>query len=124
MKLNELPAAKAPKPTRQGTVWVLWNGPAVLLERRPDRGLLGGTLALPGTGWDGSDLGPPAEADWRAVGTVSHTFTHFHLELAVMAAEGSEAGRGSFHGPNSFAPQDLPTLMRKAYATALAARGT
>ncbi len=111
--------AKKPKPTRQGTVWVLWSGEAVLLERRPAKGLLGGTLGFPGMGWDGSEGAAPAAADWRDAGTVTHTFTHFHLELKVLTAESATATRGDFHGPNAFSPQDLPTLMRKAHDAAL-----
>ena len=115
--------AKPPKPTREGVVWVLWQGDAVLLERRPDKGLLGGTLGFPGAGWDGSDLGPPAEAAWEEVGTVTHTFTHFHLNLRVLVARDAAPLRGEFHGQNAFSPQDLPTLMRKAHALALRQSG-
>jgi hypothetical protein len=32
---------------------------------------------------------------------------------------GAKALRGEFHGRNAFSPQDLPTLMRKAYDQAL-----
>ncbi|MCW1918999.1 A/G-specific adenine glycosylase [Rhodobacter sp. KR11] len=111
--------AKAPKPTREGVVWVLWNGDAVLLERRPDRGLLGGTLGFPGAGWDGSEVRPPAEGPWEEAGVVTHTFTHFHLNLRVLVGHGAGATRGEFHGQNAFSPQDLPTLMRKAHDAAL-----
>jgi A/G-specific adenine glycosylase len=111
--------AKPPKPTRQGAVWILRQGEALLLERRPDKGLLGGMLGFPGSGWDGSDAPPPAEAAWREIGVVRHTFTHFHLELTVYLAEGSTGLRGEFLGPNAFSPEDLPTLMRKAHDLAL-----
>jgi A/G-specific adenine glycosylase len=121
----DLPAKlpKAGKPTRSGTVWIaLRPDGAILLERRAARGLLGGTLGFPGTGWDGSDHPAPAQADWAAMGTVRHTFTHFHLDLTVLRAtlpHGAAPSRGEFHGPNAFSPQDLPTLMRKAHDVAL-----
>lgn len=116
-------APKAAKPTRQGTVWIGQRSDgALLLERRAARGLLGGTLGFPGTGWDGSDAPPPVEAPWAKKGIVRHTFTHFHLDLTVLHAHlphDATANRGEFHGANAFSPQDLPTLMRKAHDVAL-----
>jgi A/G-specific adenine glycosylase len=121
----ELPrkTPKAAKPTRQGTVWVGRRPDgALLLERREGRGLLGGTLGFPGTGWDGSEAPPPAQGDWAPAGIVRHTFTHFHLDLTVLCADlPQDAGptRGEFLGANAFSPQDLPSLMRKAHDAAL-----
>ena len=115
--------AKPDKPTRQGTAWVARRADgAVLLERRPPKGLLGGTLAFPSTGWDGSTAAAPLDADWAVAGVVRHTFTHFHLNLTVLTAAArhdAAASRGEFHGANLFSPQDLPTLMRKAHALAV-----
>ena len=122
----ELPRklAKAKKPTRIGVVWVGRRADgAILLERREDRGLLGGTLGFPGMGWDGSSLDAPAAAEWVTAGTVRHTFTHFHLDLTVLRAElahDNTPSRGEFHGANAFSPHDLPTLMRKAHDVAFA----
>ncbi len=111
--------AKPAKPTRAGTVWLARRlDGALLLERRPDRGLLGGTLGFPGDGWDGAVGVAPLAADWAVVGAVRHTFTHFHLDLTVQRADVSQnvaALRGEFHGTNLFSPQDLPTMMRKAH---------
>lgn len=82
--------AKAPKqakPVRHGIAYfALDSRRRVLTQRRPERGLLGGMLALPTTGWDGSppDLLPPFIADWQLAGEVRHTFTHFHLRLTVL----------------------------------------
>ena len=123
---GELPrrVAKVAKPTRQGVVWVgLRADGAVLVERRAAKGLLGGTLGFPGCGWDGSAGDAPVQGAWREAGMVRHTFTHFHLDLTVMAGEfglDAEALRGGFVGGNQFAPGDLPTLMRKAYDRAMA----
>ncbi len=45
-------AAKPEKPTRTGVVYALVNDKGeVLFERRPEKGLLGGMLGLPGTAW-------------------------------------------------------------------------
>jgi A/G-specific adenine glycosylase len=117
----ELPRklAKAAKPTRQGQVWLGRRADgAILLERRDDKGLLGGTLGFPGTGWDGSSADAPAAGNWAEVGVVRHTFTHFHLNLTVLSADLAQhaiADRGAFYGANAFRPDDLPTLMRKAH---------
>ncbi|MES2435328.1 MAG: A/G-specific adenine glycosylase [Pseudomonadota bacterium] len=105
--------AKAEKPVRQGVAWVAVRGDAVLVERRAERGLLGGMLGFPSEGWDGSTLGAPFAADWRSLGEVKHTFTHFHLILQVMVADSvANPQRGEYMQLN---PDDLPTLMRKAY---------
>ena len=117
--------AKAVKPTRAGTIWLARREDgAVLVERRPDRGLLGGTLGFPGDGWDGASGAAPVKADWKDVGRVRHTFTHFHLDLSVKLAEvlhAAEPLRGEFLGANLFSPHDLPTLMRKAHDLAFGA---
>ncbi|MEM8616105.1 MAG: A/G-specific adenine glycosylase, partial [Pseudomonadota bacterium] len=48
---------KQAKPTRRGHVYVLFDGEGrVLTERRPDKGLLGGMLGLPGSDWVEGDL--------------------------------------------------------------------
>lgn len=125
----ELPrkAPKAAKPVRRGIAYVgRRSDGAWLLERRPARGLLGGMLGWPGTDWTVSPASPapPARAEWRAVpGEVRHTFTHFHLVLSVMVAElpdGANPERGEFIAPERFRAADLPTVMRKVHALALA----
>ncbi len=111
--------AKPAKPTRIGLVWLGRRADgAILLERRADKGLLGGTLGFPGSGWDGSDAKAPAMGEWVQAGTVQHTFTHFHLELTILNAELPQETRplrGEFLGANAFRADDLPTLMRKAH---------
>lgn len=115
----ELPRklAKPEKPTRTGTLWALRN-PAGdwLVEQRPDRGLLGGMLGFPTTGWDGSTSAAPVMADWQDAGEVRHTFTHFHLVLTVLTATTTaNPPHGAFQRVR---PTDLPTVMRKAHAAA------
>jgi A/G-specific adenine glycosylase len=109
---------KPEKPTRHGTVWIARLGDQILLERRPEKGLLGGMLGFPGDGWDGSEALPPACADWRDLGQVKHTFTHFHLVLTVQFADLPRAhpvSRGQSVPHNQFSPGDLPTVMKKAW---------
>ena len=120
---------KAAKPTRHGTVWIArTTDGAWLLERRPDRGLLGGMLGWPTTDWSDTPAGePPATADWRDTGAeVRHTFTHFDLRLRVMVASvpaGTEPTRGTFIPAADFRPASLPTVMRKAFDLARTAPG-
>lgn len=105
---------KAEKPTRRGQVWIGHRDGSLILERRPDRGLLGGMTGFPGDGWDGAGGEAPARADWRKVGEVRHTFTHFHLILQVHVARvDSPPDRGEWHLKPR--PSDLPTVMRKAW---------
>ena len=104
---------KPEKPLRRGVLWLAARGEALLVERRPDRGLLGGMLGFVGDGWDGAGGGEPFAAEWRALGEVKHTFTHFHLVLAVRLADvAGNPERGEYRVVN---PTDLPTVMRKAY---------
>ncbi len=113
---------KKPKPTRFGIVYVARRDGEVLLERRPDKGLLGGMLGFPGGDWgEAAQEKPPVEAMWREMpGEVRHTFTHFHLRLRVMVGEvppGLAPDVGAFQPP----PPDsaLPTVMRKVWRAAL-----
>ena len=123
--------AKATRPVRHGCVWIARRPDgAWLLERRPDRGLLGGMLGWPGTPWDQrhdvpAALPAPVAAVWRrAEGRVRHIFTHFELYLDVEVADTDAAAlplRGTFMAPAVFGPGDLPTVMRKAFDVAKAA---
>ncbi len=115
----ELPRklAKPAKPTRQGTIWLVRNGPLWLIETRPEKGLLGGMTGFPGDGWDGTGGPAPVEAAWHEIGEVRHTFTHFHLILRVLVAEtDANPARGNYV---RLAPASLPTVMRKAYDLAV-----
>ena len=120
---KKLPKLK--KPTRFGTAYVARrNDGAVLLEKRPERGLLGGMLGWPGSEWRETlpEAIPPISADWvEAPGEVRHTFTHFHLRLRVMVAkvDGLQTNQ-KFTAADDFRPADLPTLMRKIWSTAAA----
>ena len=113
---------KKPKPTRHGTVYLgRRSDGAWLLERRPNKGLLGGMLGWPGSDWidvtTPRPIGtPPTPADWKTEeGEVRHTFTHFHLLLTVMTATIGSNEQLLFLGHNDFRPSDLPTVMRKAF---------
>ncbi len=120
----ELPrkTPKQPKPTRHGHIYIAQDASqALLLERRPDKGLLGGMLGWPGSEWsEAPPEAPPFPADWQVLpGEVRHTFTHFHLILRVWIAdlpEGAPTGDLILIDKHAFRPSDLPTVMRKAHA--------
>lgn len=117
---------KPAKPLRAGQLWIARRTDgALLLETRPDRGLLGGMLGWPGSDWDGGGGPAPVAADWRDAGAeVRHTFTHFHLRLGIAVADVSLAAtpiRGAFLPRTAFRPSDLPTVMRKAWDIAAGA---
>ncbi|MFQ3301163.1 MAG: A/G-specific adenine glycosylase [Planktomarina sp.] len=123
---RELPkkSPKAKKPTRQGIAYVARRTDgAVLLEQRPDRGLLGGMLGWPVSDWtkDPPEFMPPFQADWvEAPEEVCHTFTHFHLRLRVMVASVlPERSNRHFIEKSDFRPLDLPTVMRKVWSIAV-----
>lgn len=121
---TELPrkTPKKPKPTRLGIAYLARREDgAYLLETRPDRGLLGGMLGWPCTDWAEAapDDTPPFSAEWHDPDLeVRHTFTHFHLRMALRLAivpEGTQPNRGAFQPLASFQPSSLPTVMRKAF---------
>ena len=119
----------APRPERRGTLWIARRADgAWLMERRPPKGMLGGTMGWPGTAWEADGpaegLAPPVAARWAEAGSVAHGFTHFKVTLDVLAAEvaGDAAPeRGAFVEADAFDPAALPTLMRRAHALAAAA---
>ena len=79
---------------RQMMFWVRRGNGQVLLRQRPEKGLLGGMMEIPSTDWRDKKWNPseaamvaPFTAAWHPLeGIVRHTFTHFHLELTVLAA--------------------------------------
>ena len=107
-------AGKAPRPRREGVAYWLEHQGKVLLVRRPQRGLLGGMLALPTDG-----EGAPVEADWREAGAVEHVFTHFALRMRLLCAEGEADVDGIWWPVERIGEAGLPTLFAK-----LAARGS
>lgn len=112
---------KTAKPVRRGMVWIARSDEGILVERRPERGLLGGMIGFPGDGWDGAGGPAPLTAAWQEVGEVRHTFTHFDLYLTLFVASvptGLTPSRGMFTPAAVFRPADLPTVMRKAWDVA------
>jgi len=111
-------APKAAKPVRKGTIFWLQSDDAVLLVRRPARGLLGGMRALPTGPWQADDPGlteAPADALWHDMGTGRHVFTHFALEYRLMAARvSSRSNVGEWWPIIEIETAGLPTLFARA----------
>ncbi len=127
---GDLPARspKRARPLRRGVVfWAVRRDGSVLLRRRPEKGLLGGMMEFPSTGWRAKPWKPeeaiteaPIDAQWKPLpGLVRHGFTHFELELKVFT------GRAAAKLPGVWCPIDrlsemaLPTLMKKVANYAL-----
>ncbi|HEX7930773.1 MAG TPA: A/G-specific adenine glycosylase [Sphingomicrobium sp.] len=110
------PKRRAIRPTRYGVAhWIERNG-HVWLVRRPAKGMLGGMAALPGPDW--SDEPEPRIAP---LGSVAQVFTHFRLELAIVAS--SEAiGDGWWQPVDRLVDAGLPTLYRRAVESVLGTR--
>jgi A/G-specific adenine glycosylase len=125
---------KAEKKTgalRRGAAFVVVQADGFILMRtRSEKGLLGGMTEVPTTEWtrdfdETLALGDaPLDAQWRRLaGVVTHTFTHFPLELAVYRAEVTAARKppaGMRWTPLAdLAGEALPNVMRKVVTHAL-----
>ena len=138
-------APKKPKPTRAGACFWLTREGHVWLRRRADKGLLGGMLEVPGTPWDRGDCHrtvknlsqtgfdwayphAPLDAGWRLIpGLVTHSFTHFDLELSVFTAATRKklipGGEGRWVPLDELHGEALPTVMRKVAMHAMPEAG-
>jgi A/G-specific adenine glycosylase len=124
--------AKTTGTLRRGAAFVLIRGDdSILLRARPAKGLLGGMSEVPTTAWSADyDLAralaeaPAYRTRWRKLpGVVTHTFTHFPLELTVYAARvpaDAPASRDARFVPiGELANEALPNVMRKVIAHAI-----
>ncbi len=111
-------AKKTRKPHRTGHVFLLTHAEDILLERRPDKGLLGGMLGLPGSVWREGEMGEmtgaPTAADWQMLGQVRHVFTHFSLALDVWQGE-IDGQRPDGVWTAIAAVEGLPSVFAKAF---------
>lgn len=128
---------KAPKREgrlRHGAAFVaLREDGRVLLQQRPDKGLLAKMTEVPGSDWSHDFDAAKARKDaprlhegirWRRLpGVVTHVFTHFPLELTVFVAQvprGTRASKGARWVKRAdLAGEALPNVMRKVLSHAL-----
>jgi A/G-specific adenine glycosylase len=132
---EDLPARaeKPERPLRHGVVfWLVRGDGAVLLRRREEKGLLGGMIEVPSTpwreaSWSGADAlaSAPADVKWTPLpGTVQHGFTHFRLDLTILAGTTDAPPDGIWARPEQFKDYAFPTLTKKVVKHALSILGS
>lgn len=110
---------------RAVSFWLMHNGD-LLLERRPEKGLLGGMPGLFSTPWVERNNFPepdewhahaPLDMEWTLLdGIAKHTFTHFHLETRVVLAVSPtrlNMENGFWYPVKSLPDAGLPTVFKK-----------
>jgi A/G-specific adenine glycosylase len=120
-------APKAARPTRHSTHFLAVDRDGNwLLRRRPESGLLGGMLEVPGTPprdapWDEAEALPHAPLPglpWRRLpGEARHGFTHFELRMTLLTtrADTPAPDACAWMAPEA-ARAALPTVMRRLLA--------
>lgn len=84
-------AAKPIKPVRYGVVFFIQDQKGrILFRKRPEKGLLAGTLELPGTPWLENSVSITEarkhilfEGMFKEKGSVRHVFSHFTLQIKL-----------------------------------------
>ena len=114
---------KSARPQRYGLCYVMIDKQGrIALEKRPEKGLLGGMMQVPTSDWLGeafdegaADELAPLKAKWRRLeGSVTHVFTHFALHLVVFAATAVKPdARYQWVEVDNLGNVALPTVMRK-----------
>ncbi len=113
-------AKRRERPVRYATFFWLERAGAVLLVRRPAKGLLGGMRALPTGPWNESPPGldsAPVAGPWTPHNAqVRHVFTHFELvcSLATATFDGQiDAIKGEWWPTARLDEAGLPRLFAK-----------
>jgi A/G-specific adenine glycosylase len=122
METYPIKPKKETKPEKYGYVYVILNNKQqVLLEKRPNKGLLGGMIGFPTSEWETKK--PEKDSLHYAKYSnlyitkqiVSHTFTHFHLFLTIVIGK-SDTSDGIWEDENKLQNHAIPTLMKKVWA--------
>ena len=125
-------APKKKKPRRYGHIYIVTDTKGrLLLEKRPDKGLLGGMTGLPTHEWCETEdiaFAPPVEAEegaWLRLNEKAyHVFTHFELEMTVYTAKIDDLLSISLNSNYIIENIDeadrigLPTVFKKPYLLA------
>ena len=110
------PKARADRPHRHGLAYWHERDGALYLVRRPQKGLLGGMAALPGSDWQ-EEVAPDG-----ALATIRHGFTHFTLDLHVVESTLPPPNHGWWQPLESIGEAGLPTLYRTAVERVVSTR--
>ena len=123
---------KKERPIRRAIAYWITNGDGeILLCRRPERGLLGGMIEIPSGEW--REIPMPSESSayenspvpllggQLLLGIVRHTFTHFHLEVNVIAgrARDETLNEGFWCKLEKLGDHAMPSLMKKIVTHAI-----
>lgn len=118
-------AVRQRRPVRHGAAFfVRRKDGAVLVRTRPPSGLLGGMAEIPGTDWDPSfdralakSQAPFAARYQKLAAGITHTFTHFTLQLDIYVAEVAKSRRAPagcrFIPECDLDKEAFPSVMRK-----------
>jgi A/G-specific adenine glycosylase len=120
---------KALRPTRHGLHFLARDPEGrILVRRRPEKGLLGGMLEIPGTPWrdapwtqaEALPHAPVPGLPWSPLpGEAQHGFTHFELRMILLAAPfAGAAPEGCAWMAPEAALTAMPTAMRRLLALA------
>ncbi|MDR0406578.1 MAG: A/G-specific adenine glycosylase [Holosporales bacterium] len=119
------PKEKAEKRTRYALFFCALSGGHLLLERRPEKGLLGGLYGLPTTPWtetlqNTTPIDTPIKTvQWLLLHEITHTFTHFRLHAHILYAQVPWREKGNeerflWVPYTQLAHYGIPTVFKKA----------
>jgi A/G-specific adenine glycosylase len=112
-----VPPVKAERPSRHGHAFVIRHPDGkVFLRQRGPKGMLAKMTETPGSEWSDTETSVtfPFVGDWREVGEVNHTFTHFHLTLTVWSITADTPLDEGWWAEEAMLDREaLPSLFRK-----------
>lgn len=113
---------KLDKPRRVGYVyWVENSQGDILLEKRPEKGLLGGMIGFPTSDWSKNKLSQHHtlfSAAENIDNSVFHVFTHFHLELKLCKLKNYHGALNEhmfWHSADELKNIGFPSLFKKVF---------
>lgn len=106
-------AAKKAKPVKYGELyWIEDKQGRVLLERRPEKAMMGGMPGFPTSEW--GEVMPQSTKSAKVLGQIRHSFTHFDLYLDIIKKPVPKVADGWWVERGALGQAGLPTLFAKA----------
>ncbi len=106
-------AAKKAKPVKYGHLYWIEDGKGrVLLERRPEKAMMGGMPGFPTSEWE--ETAPKTAKGAVILGQIRHSFTHFDLYLDIVRKDAPKGNDGWWVKRGALLDAGLPTLFAKA----------